>query len=391
MRIAFAANPALGHVLPLVALATVARDAGHDVRVVGGASLADELGRARLTHVVMGPPDLPSVFARVSERSGLSGRRLAAVTWRGAFAGIIASEMAAGVIDLADSWSPDLVVHEDSEQGSWIAAERLGVPHIALQATAWRGSSYRLSSDPLNVLRTAHGLPEDPDLVSWHRYGFLTTRPPMLHDPTDPTPAGTRPIRPMAPDMAGGDPAGWPARDGAHRPRVVVTMGTLMPGRLETMAAILDGLEAIDVDVVATVGTDLDPAALGPRRPSTRVARYIPMTTLLDGASLLVFHGGSGTMLASLAAGVPVLALPITADQPENAERCRMAGVGRVLGPGERDAARVREAAAEILGDGSIARAAARARDQIASMPTPIEVLPALETLAATGVMPVGA
>ena len=391
MRIAFAANPALGHVLPLVALATAARDAGHDVRVVGGASLAAALAQARLTHVVMGPPDLPSVFARIPERSGLGGRRLAAVTWRHAFAGIIATEMAAGVVDLAGSWSPDLVVHEDSEQGSWVAAEQLGIPHIALQATAWRGSSYRLSSDPLNVLRAAHGLPEDPDLVSWHRYGFLTTRPPMLQDPTDPTPAGTRPIRPMAPDMAGGGSADWPARDGAPRPRVVVTMGTLMPGRIQTVAAIIDGLEAIDVDVVATVGMDLDPAALGPRRPSTRVARYIPMTPLLDGASLLVFHGGSGTMLASLAAGVPVLALPITADQPENAERCRMAGVGRVLGTEDRDPARIGQAASEILGDGSIARAAASARDEIASMPTPVEVLPALETLAVTGALPAGA
>ena len=70
---------------------------------------------------------------------------LALVTWTRAFAGILAESMAAGLLDVARSWRPDLVVHEDSEQGSWIAAERLGVPHIALQATAWRGNLMRAS------------------------------------------------------------------------------------------------------------------------------------------------------------------------------------------------------------------------------------------------------
>ena len=385
MRIAFAANPALGHLLPLIPLALAARAAGHEVRVVGGASLARPLADTGLVHVVAGPPDLPSVFARIPQRDGLTGRRLAAVTWGRAFAGIIAEEMASGLLALAGSWLPDLVVHEDSEQGSWIAAERLEVPHIALQATAWRGSSYRLSAEPLNALRGRYGLPADPDLASWHRYGFFTTRPPVLHNPDDPMPAGTSPIRPSAPDEAGGEPPGWPDRVGERgdRPRIVVTMGTLMAGRVETMSQILDGLETLDVDIVATVGHDLDPATLGKRRPTTRVARYVPMRPLLDGASLLVFHGGSGTMLAGLAAGVPLVILPIAADQPENAERCRAAGVARVLPPDDRGAGAVGDAAAAMLGDAAFRAAAAVARDQIAAMPAPADVLPALEALAA--------
>ena len=385
MRIVFASNPALGHVLPLVPLARAARDAGHDVRVLGGASLAAPLADAGLPHVVAGPPDLPSVFARVPERDGLTGRRLAAVTWRRAFAGIIAEEMTAGTLELARTWRPDIVVHEDSEQGSWIAAERMGIPHVALQATAWRGNSYRLSADPLNVILEAHGLPEDPDLSRWHRFGFLTTRPPALHNPDDPTPAGTRPIRPTASDEPGGEPATWPADAGAGRARVVVTMGTLMPGRPETMTAILDGLEPLGVDIVAAVGHDVAPAALGRRRSSTRVVRYAPMSSLVEGASLLVFHGGSGTMLAGLAAGVPMVILPIAADQPENAERCLEAGVARVLPLEDRGPARVCEAAADVLSDPAFRASATRVRHQIEDMPEPAEVVPWLEALATFG------
>jgi UDP:flavonoid glycosyltransferase YjiC (YdhE family) len=385
MRIAFASNPALGHVLPLIPLARAAQDAGHDVRVLGGASLAAPLAGAGLPHVVAGPPDLPTVFARVPEREGLTGRRLAAVTWRRAFAGIIAEEMVAGLLDLARSWNPDIVVHEDSEQGSWIAAERVGIPHVALQATAWRGNSYRLSSDPLNVLLAALGLPEDPDLARWHRFGFLTTRPPALHNPDDPMPAGTRPIRPTASDEAGGEPATWPGAAGEVRPRVVVTMGTLMPGRPEAMTAILDGLEPLGVDIIATVGHDLAPAALGRRRASTRVARYVPMSALVAGASLLVFHGGSGTMLAGLAAGVPLVILPIAADQPENAERCLEAGAARVLPLDDRGPARVCEAAADVLSDPAFRASATRIARQIEDMPEPAAVLPWLEELATRG------
>lgn len=381
MRIVFATNPAIGHLLPLVPLAQAARDAGHDVLVIGGASLADAARDAGLRHVVSGPPDLPSVLAQVPERQGLTGLRLAAATWKGAFAGILAEAMAAGTLALAETWRPDFVVHEDSEQGSWIAAEVLGIPHLTLQATAWRGSRYRLSAGPLGRLREVHGLPPDPDLARWHRYGFLTTRPRALHDPGDPMPTGTVPIRPTAPDGAGGELPWWPGTGGADRPRVVVTMGTIVPGRIETMKAILDGLESLDVDVVATVGSDLDPILLGPRPESMRVARYIPMSALLASASLLVFHAGSGTMLAALAAGVPLVMLPRAADQPDNAERCLAAGVARVLETDARAAADVREAAMEVLGDPAYAAAARRVQDEIAEMPEPAAIVPRLEAL----------
>jgi UDP:flavonoid glycosyltransferase YjiC (YdhE family) len=349
MRIAFTTNPALGHLLPLVPLAQAARDAGHDVAIVGGASLAAVVREAGLVHVVAGPPDLPSVFARVPERDGLSGRRLAAVIWKQAFAGILAEAMAAAVLDLARSWRPDLVVHEDSEQGSWVAADALGVPYIALQATAWRGTRFRLSEEPLNRLRAAHGLGEDPGLARWHRFGFLTTRPPGLRDPADPMPVGT--------------------------------MGTILTGRHDAMGAILDGLEPLDLDIVAMVGHDLDPALLGPRRSTTRVVRYLPVTGLLESASLLVFHAGSGTTLAALAAGVPMVMLPVAADQPENAERCVAAGAAVALPPDARGTDEVRAAAAAVLADPAYAMAAGRLRDEIALMPPPADLVPFLESL----------
>ena len=385
MRIVFSTQPALGHLLPLLPLALTARDAGHDVRVLGGTSLAGPIARAGLRHVVAGPADLQVAFAMVPERAGLTGRRLAAVTWSRAFGGVIAPAMADALLELARDWRPDLLVHEDSEQGTWIAAERLGIPHVSLQATAWRGTGLRLSAEPLGRLRARIGLPQDPALAGWHRHGYLTTRPPLLQNPDDPVPPGSIPLRPIALDDAGGGAPPWLAERDPSRARVAVTLGTILPGRLDVMEAILDGLERLDAEVVATVGPGLDPDTLGARPARVRVERYVPMSRLLAAVDALVFHGGSGTMLAALAHGVPLVLLPVAADQPENADRCAAAGVGVVLEPSERTPGNIAAAAHAVLTEGRHRDGAVRVRVQLEAMPPPSAVLPRLEALAAAG------
>jgi UDP:flavonoid glycosyltransferase YjiC (YdhE family) len=385
MRIAFTAQPALGHLLPIVPLALAAQDAGHEVVVLAGASLGAAVARTGLTHVVAGPADLQSAFAKVPERAGLTGRRLAAVTWGLVFGGVIAPEMAEGLLDFAREWRPDLVVHDDSEQGTWIAAERLGIPHVSLQATAWRGTGIRLSAAPLGRLREQLGLPADPELARWHRHGYLTTRPPLLQNPGDPLPRTSIPLRPIALDGSDDPAPSWLDTRDPSRLRVAVTLGTILPGRLNTMGAILDGLERIGVEVVATVGPGLDHAEVGVRPDWVHVERYVPMSRLLATADALVFHGGSGTMLAALANGLPLVVLPVAADQPENADRCAAAGAGLTLEPAARTPTDIAAATSAVLTEPRYRESALRVREQLGAMPPPAAVLPRLERLAAAG------
>ena len=90
-------------------------------------------------------------------------------------------------------------------------------------------------------------------------------------------------------------------------------------------------------------------------------------------------------MLAALSAGVPLIVMPVAADQPENADRCVAAGVGVTLGTAERDPASVRRAVELVLGTPGYAVAAGRVRDEIRAMPPPAAVLPELERLVAAG------
>ncbi len=62
-------------------------------------------------------------------------------------------------------------------------------------------------------------------------------------------------------------------------------------------------------------------------------AEYVPFSRLLPKAAALVHHGGVGTTAQALAAGVPQLIMPMTFDQPDNADRVKRLGVGDWLRP----------------------------------------------------------
>ncbi len=61
---------------------------------------------------------------------------------------------------------------------------------------------------------------------------------------------------------------------------------------------------------------------------------YVPLSSLLPHAALLVHHGGIGTTAEALDAGVPQLVVPLAFDQFDNAARLAQLGVGGSLSVG---------------------------------------------------------
>jgi len=110
-------------------------------------------------------------------------------------------------------------------------------------------------------------------------------------------------------------------------PCVYLTLGTMF-GNSEVFRTALAGLAEERVEVVVTVGADSDPAALGPVPANARVERYIPQAELLPRCSVVVHHGGSGTMYGSLAHGIPQVVLPQGADNFVNGWLLESCGAG---------------------------------------------------------------
>ena len=111
------------------------------------------------------------------------------------------------------------------------------------------------------------------------------------------------------------------------------TLGTVHSGP-DLLAAIVAAVATEPVELVVTTGP-VDPASLGPQPDHVHLARWIAQADLLGRCDAVVTHGGFGTVAASLAHGVPLVMLPISADQPMNAQPGRgQPALGIALGPG---------------------------------------------------------
>jgi UDP:flavonoid glycosyltransferase YjiC (YdhE family) len=104
---------------------------------------------------------------------------------------------------------------------------------------------------------------------------------------------------------------------------------------------------------------------------------------LLPHCAAVVSHGGSGSVIGALTHGLPMVLLPMGADQPLNAARCADLGIARALDAVEATPETVRAAVATVLTDPSYRRAAERLRDEIAALPGPAHAVVLLERLAA--------
>src|SRR5258708_30480632 len=94
-------------------------------------------------------------------------------------------------------------------------------------------------------------------------------------------------------------------------------MGTLVNGLNNVYSTILEGVgEFPEMQVVLSVGRNIDPGDLGSIPSNTIVVRTGPQIELLKRATLCITHAGLNTTLEALAQGVPMVAIPIAYDQP---------------------------------------------------------------------------
>ncbi len=169
-------------------------------------------------------------------------------------------------------------------------------------------------------------------------------------------------------------------------PIVYFTLGTVF--NLESgdlFARVLTGLRELPINVIVTVGSEIDPRELGPMPGNVHAERYIPQSVVLPHCSAVVSHGGSGSVLGALAHGRPMVLLPMGADQPLNAARCEALGVGRVLDALRATPETVGEAVSAVLSDPTYRASAERVKEEIAALPDWEHAVTLLERLVAEG------
>jgi UDP:flavonoid glycosyltransferase YjiC (YdhE family) len=274
------------------------------------------------------------------------------------------------------------VIYEAMNADAGVAASVLGIPVTAY--TVLLASSFYSSLHAATVgyqrdtwVRRDRTPPEANGLLV---AALINPAPPTLRQ----TSAGetmTVPIRSVAYNESSAEVPAW--LTATHtRPRVYLTLGTVSFGAVEVLSRAIAEIAALDVDVLVTVGPEGEPASLGEAPDNVYVERFVAQSAVLPLVDLIVHHGGTGTVLSALEVGLPQLLLPQGADQFINAEILTAVGAARVLPNDARHTGAIGEAVHELLGDAPERQVATRLRDEIAAMPSPAEVVPALVKLA---------
>ncbi len=391
MRIVFASLGSLGDLHPILALAAASRDRGH-VPVIAAsetyrgyvASLGFEFHRIRpdfepdpvvleqLFHPRRGPKHLmcEEVFPRVRET----------------YADLLEAGRAA-----------DFLVVGELLYVAPLVAAKLGIPwtNVILAPT-----SFLSACDPcvLAPVPALHGLRH---FGTWpHRLIFALGRVV--------TSRWSAPLRAFRREL--GFPAGpSPVFDGKHSPHLVLAMfpdflaapqpdwpakvvqtgfpffaQPSRPGNVEKLEAFL---AAGEPPLVFTLGSSVVHIAENFYQSAAEAARvlgrraillsgknplpatlpegviaidYAPLESVLPRAAAVIHQGGIGTCGEALRAGIPSLVIPFGFDQPDNGERLRRLGVGKVLRRNRFSRASLISSLRGLLGDPAMA---SRARE----------------------------
>jgi UDP:flavonoid glycosyltransferase YjiC (YdhE family) len=373
VRILFSHAGGSGHLMPLMPFAQAAATRGHNVGFVAQDRTANEVTASGLPIVTEVPPPgdqevaaafqranaLPTLFEQVDQ--GLCD----------VFASIFAQHQIPAVLQACDAWQPDLIVRDEADFGGAIAAELAGIPSATVLVVA-AGSFVRgdLVAKPLNELRIAHGLLPDPAMQMLEGDLTLCPFPPSFRDPDFPLPANTMVVRTT--DETPTSQAALPAwvDDLTDAPVIYFSLGTVFNTiRQDLFKPVIEGVRELPVSLVVTVGHDVDIEALGAQPPNVYVEQFIPQGALLPHCDLIINHAGSGSLNGAFTHGLPVIVIPLGADQPYNAQRCVATGIGEALDASAITAASVGATVRKVLNTRSYRQQAQRLRIELQSLP----------------------
>ncbi len=405
MRVLVTVVPMAGHVGPISGLVAELVHRGHDVRVYSGS-------RYRQRFADLGARFVPWSAAREYDEHDLgaswpmarhSGMRRGVALVKEGFIGTAPGQ----VQDLGaeiDREPTDVLVADPMSFGGVLTAELRALPWAMLNVLPFnqgfesapagfhvkpaRGAlgrqrdrllrqAYRTMTSPFhrayNRARADVGLPRDPrpyGRALFSDWLVLATGCPGLDVPRPDLPdvvhfvgrippAGTSYLKPAGEEV-GGEPS---------RPLVLVTQGTSDVDPDELLRPALLGLADRNVDVLAT-GGQRGRTNVGIAPPqNARVVDLVDFAAVLPKTAVTVTNGGWGGVLASLAAGVPLVVAPGgAADKPEIAARVAQFGVGVNLRRRRVKPEAVAEAVSEVLGDGAYRKRAQQIGGELARL-----------------------
>ncbi|SDJ21630.1 glycosyltransferase [Nonomuraea jiangxiensis] len=435
-RMLMATTPGEGHVNPLVSVARVLVERGHEVQWYAGAAFEGKVTGAGARHrrfraaYDFSGLTRAEAFPHHAGVTGLSGMTLGL---KEIFLDPAPDQMA-DLLEILDGFPADVVVTDETCFGAGLAAERAGLPLVWVATSVyilssrdaapmglglppagrpWNRVRNRLlawTADSMlmrgirrhaDVVRARAGLPrlagrvlenivKEPDLY------LMGTVPSFEYPRSDLRPqtrfVGALAGRASAPFT----PPPWWDELSDGRPVVHVTQGTIADDADRLLGPALAALADEPVHVVATTGRPAAPGAAGSgasvsaagsgvdgRLPANAwLEPYIPHDELLPEVQVMVTNGGYGGVNAALSHGVPLVVAGATEEKHEVGARVAWSGAGLHL-TGRLSEERLREAVRRVLEDGAYADRAASLKEEFRRYDGPELAAAAIEELLA--------
>ncbi|TDD84954.1 glycosyltransferase [Saccharopolyspora karakumensis] len=391
MRTVLTAMPAYSHLVPLLLpVGRRLRDAGHDVLVATSEAMADTIEQAGLRPVVL--PDLitmrdlaadPERFGAkgltdVAERRGTETIGVTPEVFGGNFVGVLGRHFGEKLLEHVER--PDLIVREATEFGGYYAAEKWGIPNAVIDISPMAPFGDVL--DEINAGRAHFGLApvDDPwQPMSFFRAGVV----PETFYPDGARLESARHYRIPDGDAQRLDPA---VADLPDRPLVLAGLGSNAPMMLGERPLLLDTiietLGKLPVTGVVALGANRDPGEwTGVRAENVHLTSFVQQQTLLPACDAFITHCGFNSTRESLYAGVPMVGLPMFAEQPGNAARITEIGAGLAFNIEDVTVPLLHEAVSRVLEEPSFRSAVRGVQRRVLALPPLCQLAADLEEL----------
>ena len=314
MRILFTSIPGAGHFNPTVPLARALQARGHQVTYACSPAWTEKVEAAGFRNIPAGP-------AWVENMADPVMREIMANDF---FVELARMGMVEDVVRAAKSVEAELIAFEGAEIGGLIAGGILGLPVVMVSPAAgkmWRAYIRQA------VARAAgeHGLDGETIAADGHELVYVDRTPPSFEAPDFVPYTSLFNTRPELYEQPAAVP-GWFYE--LSRPIIYVTLGSVFNGNVPLFRLVAAALGSAPVDVVLATGQGLPAGALGELPANVHVGGYLPQSTVIGKAAVVVCHGGYNSMMAAMSNGIPVYCIPMAADQPYNAARLLAAGAG---------------------------------------------------------------
>lgn len=394
-RILLSVVPASGHVNPMLAIGRALHENGHTVAFTTAATYQEQIERAGFKFYALDYPHgaVPAIHAAFRQPARWHSQFSPNAPQSYFFRDL--PKLVASLIGAIEDFEPAILGNDGNQYAGPIAAEACGIPYSNFFAIVnpllskdvppfglglkWHpvGHPYRwlwkLFRVPVygvmlrhdlfvNRVRRRYGLkPRWGNLLAPSPYLTLIATTDEYEYPRSDLARQVMYVGPVTTAQRGevhdDFPWEWLTKD--DRPTFYVSMGTIVSGS-KIFQYVIDLAQNANWKAVIAVGHGTDPAQFEPLTDNILLRQFVPQLKLMQYIEAMVSHGGNNTVSEALLHGLPLVVIPVSADQPDSAGHIVACGAGIRLSPWRVTQTQLGEAMDALLNEPTYRAAAQR-------------------------------